>query len=365
MRILVFTVCLILLLASVSTAKILVASYVAEGVKSIVVMEDDGTEIKTIHTGESRQYLNGVRWSPDGKQIVFYRFRKPGDWQWVQIVAINSDGTNERILTQTQGASDRSPVFSPDGKSVLFVRSMRVNDELERGVCILNLESGNIKKITDFGVNFPDWSPDGKQIVYSNIPVLGKDGESLWVMDADGRNPRDLLPKLPQGEVLIMRGAYARWSPNGKQVVYDHYEAKFNPNVGFIPQANLYFIYDFSTRKTEQLQIPKTYFPSALDWMDNGKSILFSAREVELKVPGKGVIFPYRIYKYDIVTKRITPISEQTWLNPSLDWISDDVFPVTPKGKKQTRWGLLKLSLPEYREAYKLLLNCLSSLMQY
>ena len=50
MRILVFTVCLLLLLATVSTAKILVTSYVAEGVKSIVVMEDDGTGIKTIHT---------------------------------------------------------------------------------------------------------------------------------------------------------------------------------------------------------------------------------------------------------------------------------------------------------------------------
>ena len=147
MRILVFTVCLILLLATVSIAKILVASYVAEGVKSIVVMNDDGTGIRTIHTGERSRYLAGVRWSPDGKQIVFDRFRAPRDWQRLQIIAMNSDGTNERLLTQKQGASDRSPVFSPDGKSVLFVRSMEVNNELERGVCILNLESGNIKKL--------------------------------------------------------------------------------------------------------------------------------------------------------------------------------------------------------------------------
>ncbi len=359
MRILVFTVCWILLLVPVSNAKILVASYVAEGVKSIVVMEDDGTGRTTIHT--DNRYPTAARWSPDGKQIVFDRFTKPGNWQWREIVTINSDGTNERLLTQTQGASDTHPVFSPDGESVLFTRIMRVKKE--RNVCILDLESGNIKKITDFGVNFPDWSPDGKRIVFSPIGKIGNFNSTIWIMDADGRHLRELLQ--PRQGVNGFDYAFATWSPNGKQIVFFEYEFKHNPQLGFIPQALRYFIYDLQTHKTEQLQIPKTYFPCDLDWMDNGKSILFGAREVKLNAQVDGLVFPYHIYKYHIVTKRITQISAQTWENPSLDWLSDDVFPVSPKGKKQTRWGALKLSIPKYRQVFKLLLNRLLSLMQY
>lgn len=341
MRILIFVLCLILLLATVSTAKILVTSYV-EGdidVKSIVVMEDDGTEIKTIHIDNRRS--SRTRWSPDGKQIVFYRFQKPGEWQWQEIVVMNSDGTNERILTQTQEASDRVPVFSPDGKSVLFCRSERIGNESKRSMNVIDLESGKIRKIADFGVNSPDWSPDGKQIVFSPIGKIGNVNSTIQIMDVDGRHHRNLLDPPPQGVNGITR-TYARWSPNGKQVVFMEYEFKHNPQLGFIPQARRYFIYDVRTRKTEQLRIPETYFSSGLDWMDDGKSILFSAREVELNVPVKGQVFLYHIYKYNITAKRITRISEQTWENPSLDWISDDVFPVTPQGKKKVTWGTIK-----------------------
>jgi len=338
MRILVFTLCLLLLIATAVTAKIVVVSYIAEEVKSISVMEDDGTGITTILI--DTRYPTATRWSPDGKHIVFARFLKPGNWDRRQIVVINADGTNERLLTR--GAKDSKPVFSPDGTSVLFGRSERIDNELKRSVNVIDLVSGKIKKIADFGVNFPDWSPDGKQIVFSDIPVLGKTGSNLWIMDADGGHPRELLPQLPLGEVLINRGGYARWSPNGKQILYGQYESKFNPNVGFIPQANRYFIYDLFTHQSKQLLIPKTYFPSALDWMDNGKSILFSAREVELNVPVEGLVHPYHLYKYNIATGRITRLSEQTWLNPSLDWISDDVLSATPQGKKKVTWGALK-----------------------
>lgn len=98
MRILVSTLCLSLLIATGATGKIVVASFVAEEVKSISVMEDDGTGITTILT-DTRNPI-APRWSPDGKQIVIARLLKPGIWDRRQIVIINADGTNERLLTK-------------------------------------------------------------------------------------------------------------------------------------------------------------------------------------------------------------------------------------------------------------------------
>lgn len=346
MRICIFILLLLLLITPLARAKIVFAARVEEGIKGIFVMDDDGTGVIELFT--DTRYPTTPRWSPDGKQIVFSRWANPNDSQHSQLVVINADGTNERVLTEAN-TSSHHPVFSPDGKSVLFLRSRRIKNEVKYSAFVIDLESGKAKELADFGVSFPDWSPDGKHIVFSTIPILGRTMKNLRIMDSEGGRVRTLLPPLPLGEVLIDR-AYPKWSPNGKKILYYEYESKFNPKEGFIPQAHRYFIYDLSTKQTKQLHIPKTYRCSSLDWMDNGKSIVFSAVEIKLKEPVGTVWHSYHLYKYHIETGTITQLTDQTWENPSLDWISDNVFPVSPRGKKQTRWGELKSSLPTERK---------------
>ena len=100
--------------------------------------------------------------------------------------------------------------------------------------------------------------------------------------------------------------------------------------------------------------------------MDNGKSIVFSAVEVKLKEPGDGSVWnSYHLYKYQLATGEITRLTAQPLLNPSLDWISDDVFPVSPKGKHPTQWGKLKVLWPPVREVLEgFTLNAFSLLYQ-
>ena len=81
--------------------------------------------------------------------------------------------------------SDSSPVLSPDGDYVAFVRSgsSTDGDGPSAQVWILPLNGGEAWQITDFkhGASRPQWSPDGRRLlVMSSIPVSEIDGSEPW-----------------------------------------------------------------------------------------------------------------------------------------------------------------------------------------
>ena len=92
---------------------------------------------------------------------------------------------------------------------------------------------------------------------------------------------------------------------------------------------------------TRKLQIPKNLHAHGLDWMDNGESVVFSAHEVELNVRFSHTQPPTNIYKYDIKSRNITQLTNNSGFSDllninyvGLDWISDDVLSVSPVDKK-------------------------------
>lgn len=330
MRTLIIYLCFILMLSTVGNAKLVFDSIYT----GLFIIDDDGSNFTRLI---KKSVAVHPRWSPDGKQIVFGRHHFfEANRSVSSIWIMNTDGTNLRQITApVQGSeSDNYPSFSPDGQQILFVRYR--NQGRNQSTNILNLETGQIRKISEIGPRWPDWSPDGQQIVFSS-------NGDLWIMDADGNNAHQLLPG-PEGVMNIVQSR-PRWSPDGQQILYTQYEF-IGQQVGkvraHIPKAYRYMICDRNGENIQALNIPENLKSTGVDWMDNGESVVFSATEIELNKLNFVENLTKNIYKYHIATEKITQIGDDRVEGYSIDWISGSALPVSPKGKMQTQWGEIK-----------------------
>jgi TolB protein len=98
---------------------------------------------------------SSVAWSPDSKEVVY----SMAGSLWRQKI----DSKTAQQLTDGPGY-DYQPDWSPDGKSVVYVSYQK--DAME--LWLLNLNSGKSQPLTSgSAVNVePRWSPDGKRIVF-------------------------------------------------------------------------------------------------------------------------------------------------------------------------------------------------------
>lgn len=79
--------------------------------------------------------------------------------------------------------------------------------------------------------------------------------------------------------------------------------------------------------------------------MDDGESVVFSARAgmpIDEPFPRDFEFPPCYVYKYDIRTGEITQLTNDPGWDQTIDWISDDVLSVSPRGKKKVTWGAVK-----------------------
>jgi Tol biopolymer transport system component len=167
--------------------------------------------------------------SPDGRRIAFshgYGKLKVVDGeQWIEVGAIsvmNSGGTGARQLTQRTkptSSEDKEPVWSPDGKRIAFIRLNSTADPRgQQAIFVMNADGSGVRRVTPWAMkagDHPDWSPDGKWIIFRSPEPGGLAGTDLFRVHPDGTGLQRLTNTGPNIEMLS-----ASYSPDGKSIVY-------------------------------------------------------------------------------------------------------------------------------------------------
>lgn len=174
-----------------------------------------GQQTGATPTTSSHAHLSRIAWKG---------FLDP-DQSTSAIFSATASGTDMRQLTHpSHGVQDEYPDWSPDGSQILF-NHIDVNGTSD--VFVMNADGTGQTQLTSCtgvcnGAQEAKWSPDGSKILYdvADNPIR-PDGNAtsvdLWIMNADGSHPVQIThTPLPTS---IADNAPA-WSPDGKQILF-------------------------------------------------------------------------------------------------------------------------------------------------
>jgi Tol biopolymer transport system component/predicted Ser/Thr protein kinase len=216
--------------------------------------------------------------SPDGKKIVFVWGGDSDDNSDIYVKTIE---TGDLVRLTHNPAEDVSPVWSPDGRRIAFLRSSNI----ETAIYVAQADSSGFHgKITDVYKTrieavgrHMDWSPDGKYLAVSDKNSSDQPFRIVLVTAADGTK-KDLTS--PPERFIGDSGP--AFSPDGKMVAFIRAS---NSGVDDI------FVVSATGGEPKQITFDHRYTLS-LSWTADGKSIVFSSNRTGnhalWKIPGTG-----------------------------------------------------------------------------
>lgn len=190
---------------TITTHKLALVVFLLAG--AAAVAEERAVPLRLTRDGHFKQR---PVFSRDGKQVVFTRHRGGK----IGLVVMAADGSSEKTIT-TGKFPEYDASWSPDAERLAFTHVSQSGTQGNLDVFIANADGSEPKKFAgDQGKlsheEYAAWSPDGKQIAFSST---FEGNQELYVAEIDGSNRRRLTndPALD---------AHPAWSPDGQKIVF-------------------------------------------------------------------------------------------------------------------------------------------------
>ncbi len=242
--------------------------------------------------------------SHDGRWIAFTLLGAHED-----IVVVRPDGAEMRRITEDP-SRDRTPRWSPDGKTIAFTSARSGRYE----IWTIRSDGSGLRQVTDAsprgGVNYAAWSPDGLRISYNLPDAMG------YIIDA-AKPWRDQQPQLVRAQLPDDTWFWVNdWSHDGRKLA-GTLQRLDGSTAGIAA-------YSLDTGKLERI----TDFGRLPRWLPDGRRLLFHAlgrifladpaakRPKEVLASSDGAISPYFDVSWDgrMIVFSLEAIESDVWL---------------------------------------------------
>ena len=293
-------------------------------------MDTDGSNIQQLTYTAGHEF--NPTWTSDGR--IAYISTEGGS---AQIWTIASDGKGATKISQFDGDINGFSI-SPAGNKVLFISEVKVDkttadihpdlpkasgriindmmyrhwdvweDELYSHIFIADLSNGKVSNPVDIMRDLPydsplkpfggmeeiSWSPCGKFIAYTCKKLTGKEyafstNSDIFLYNVESGEEKNVSEGMPGYDKAPF------FTPDGTKLLWLSMERP-----GFEADKDRLFAYNMATGEKEYLTQNFDSSPASLEFTADGKTLYFVA----------GVEATYQIYKMDMETKAITPVTK-------------------------------------------------------
>jgi Tol biopolymer transport system component len=210
-------------------SKLVVPYPTADGRIGTAIINADGTGYTPFPIGDPTLNVGcGTgSWSPDGTRLACESWDDTNPGRNGIYTISSADGSNRTRLTNAHGLDDIPGSYSPNGKRLVFGR-FRPNGYAV-GLFVINTDGTDLQQLTPPGTiiqaaNSGAWSPQGNEIIFSRHVTRNVLG-SIWVIHANGTGLHEIhIQGLDCGASFSDPNAAGchgvRWSPDGKKIIF-------------------------------------------------------------------------------------------------------------------------------------------------